>query len=147
MCIPLVNGAIPALSFNSKGLPVRPGEPDCPFDFYLIGSCKYGATWARLKRTEKGTMGRSCCCLHHALSTVNNTSFGEEKKATQRSLAFMRSDNQLELKFIEKILSVVWTPKQTNAFLYLEKDQESLRDLTTSCHQEPSWDLLMEHQE
>ncbi|ONH94389.1 hypothetical protein PRUPE_7G013500 [Prunus persica] len=35
---------IPALSFNSKGLPVRPGEPDCPF--YLIGSCMYGATWA-----------------------------------------------------------------------------------------------------
>ncbi|BBN67303.1 floral homeotic protein HUA1 [Prunus dulcis] len=121
---PLVSFS-PALSFNSKGLPVRPGEPDCPFDFYLIGSCKYGATWARLKRTEKGTMGRSCCCLHHALSTVNNTSFGEEKKATQR----------------------IWTPKQTNAFLYLEKDQESLRDLTTSCHQEPSWDLLMEHQE
>ncbi|CAB4285917.1 unnamed protein product [Prunus armeniaca] len=87
---PLVSFS-PALSFNSKGLPVRPvrtkqhGEPDCPFYFYLIGSCKYGATWARLKRTEKGTMGRSCCCLHNALSTVGNTLFGEEK-ATRRSL-------------------------------------------------------------
>ncbi|CAL9024405.1 unnamed protein product [Prunus brigantina] len=40
---PLVSFS-PALSFNSKELPVRPGEPDCPF--YLIGSCKYGATWA-----------------------------------------------------------------------------------------------------
>ncbi|XP_020426135.1 zinc finger CCCH domain-containing protein 37 isoform X2 [Prunus persica] len=39
----------PALSFNSKGLP---GEPDCPF-YLKTGSCKYGASWARLKRTEK----------------------------------------------------------------------------------------------
>ncbi|BBH09197.1 floral homeotic protein HUA1 [Prunus dulcis] len=42
----------PALSFNSKGLPVSPGEPDCPF-YLKTGSCKYGATWARLKRIEK----------------------------------------------------------------------------------------------
>ncbi|XP_020426136.1 zinc finger CCCH domain-containing protein 37 isoform X3 [Prunus persica] len=42
----------PALSFNSKGLPVSPGEPDCPF-YLKTGSCKYGASWARLKRTEK----------------------------------------------------------------------------------------------
>ncbi|PQP95746.1 zinc finger CCCH domain-containing protein 37 isoform X2 [Prunus yedoensis var. nudiflora] len=37
----------PPVSFS----PALSGEPDCPFYFYLIGSCKYGATWARLKRT------------------------------------------------------------------------------------------------
>ncbi|KAL6269781.1 hypothetical protein ACE6H2_026692 [Prunus campanulata] len=71
----------PALSFNSKEPPVIPGEPNCQFSL-KTGSCKYGATWAQLKRTEKGTMRRSYCCLHHALSAVYNTSFGK-KKATQ----------------------------------------------------------------
>ncbi|KAM4080250.1 hypothetical protein ACJW30_11G000600 [Castanea mollissima] len=33
----------PALIYNSKGLPVRPGEADCPF-YLKTGSCKYGAT-------------------------------------------------------------------------------------------------------
>ncbi|CAA6665856.1 unnamed protein product [Spirodela intermedia] len=33
----------PALLHNSKGLPVRPGEQDCPF-YLKTGSCKYGAT-------------------------------------------------------------------------------------------------------
>ncbi|ONI11759.1 hypothetical protein PRUPE_4G124000 [Prunus persica] len=33
----------PALLYNSKELPVRPGEPDCPF-YLKTGSCKYGAT-------------------------------------------------------------------------------------------------------
>ncbi|KAL6562392.1 RNA-binding, Nab2-type zinc finger [Orobanche gracilis] len=33
----------PALLHNSKGLPVRPGEEDCPF-YLKTGSCKYGAT-------------------------------------------------------------------------------------------------------
>ncbi|KAM7492867.1 hypothetical protein LguiA_035788 [Lonicera macranthoides] len=33
----------PALLHNSKGLPVRPGEVDCPF-YLKTGSCKYGAT-------------------------------------------------------------------------------------------------------
>ncbi|XP_072981539.1 zinc finger CCCH domain-containing protein 8 [Typha angustifolia] len=33
----------PALLHNSKGLPVRPGETDCPF-YLKTGSCKYGAT-------------------------------------------------------------------------------------------------------
>uniref|UniRef100_A0A5B7BTH1 Putative zinc finger CCCH domain-containing protein 37 isoform X1 n=1 Tax=Davidia involucrata TaxID=16924 RepID=A0A5B7BTH1_DAVIN len=33
----------PALFQNSKGLPIRPGEVDCPF-YLKTGSCKYGAT-------------------------------------------------------------------------------------------------------
>ncbi|KAA8527213.1 hypothetical protein F0562_008558 [Nyssa sinensis] len=33
----------PALLHNSKGLPVRPGDVDCPF-YLKTGSCKYGAT-------------------------------------------------------------------------------------------------------
>ncbi|XP_020672352.1 zinc finger CCCH domain-containing protein 8 isoform X1 [Dendrobium catenatum] len=33
----------PALWHNSKGLPIRPGETDCPF-YLKTGSCKYGAT-------------------------------------------------------------------------------------------------------
>ncbi|KAI3456631.1 hypothetical protein Pfo_013294 [Paulownia fortunei] len=33
----------PALLHNSKGLPIRPGEEDCPF-YLKTGSCKYGAT-------------------------------------------------------------------------------------------------------
>lgn len=33
----------PAVEHNSKGLPVRPGEVDCPF-YLKTGSCKYGAT-------------------------------------------------------------------------------------------------------
>ncbi|KAK4439512.1 Zinc finger CCCH domain-containing protein 37 [Sesamum alatum] len=33
----------PAMMHNSKGLPVRPGEEDCPF-YLKTGSCKYGAT-------------------------------------------------------------------------------------------------------
>ncbi|PIN20049.1 CCCH-type Zn-finger protein [Handroanthus impetiginosus] len=33
----------PALLHNGKGLPIRPGEEDCPF-YLKTGSCKYGAT-------------------------------------------------------------------------------------------------------
>ncbi|OMO63653.1 Zinc finger, CCCH-type [Corchorus olitorius] len=33
----------PALSHNSKGLPLRPDEVDCPF-YLKTGSCKYGAS-------------------------------------------------------------------------------------------------------
>ncbi|XP_052207309.1 zinc finger CCCH domain-containing protein 37 [Diospyros lotus] len=33
----------PALLHNSKGLPIRPGEMDCPF-YMKTGSCKYGAS-------------------------------------------------------------------------------------------------------
>ncbi|KAI3466281.1 hypothetical protein Pfo_022944 [Paulownia fortunei] len=33
----------PSLLHNSKGLPIRPGEEDCPF-YLKTGSCKYGTT-------------------------------------------------------------------------------------------------------
>ncbi|XP_031283371.1 uncharacterized protein LOC116142056 [Pistacia vera] len=39
---PLVSYA-PARLHNTKGLPIRPGEVDCPF-YLKTGSCKYGAT-------------------------------------------------------------------------------------------------------
>ncbi|XP_009782011.1 zinc finger CCCH domain-containing protein 37 isoform X1 [Nicotiana sylvestris] len=35
--------SVPALLHNSKGLPIRPGEVDCPF-YLKTGSCKYGGT-------------------------------------------------------------------------------------------------------
>ncbi|KAG6507612.1 zinc finger CCCH domain-containing protein 8-like [Zingiber officinale] len=44
--VSLSNTHIPvtlALLHNSKGLPIRPGEADCPF-YLKTGSCKYGAT-------------------------------------------------------------------------------------------------------
>ncbi|KAH7682318.1 CCCH-type Zn-finger protein [Dioscorea alata] len=34
--------SVPALMHNTKGLPIRPGESDCPF-YIKTGSCKYGA--------------------------------------------------------------------------------------------------------
>ncbi|EPS67891.1 hypothetical protein M569_06884, partial [Genlisea aurea] len=40
---PAQQPASPALMHNSKGLPVRLGEEDCPF-YLKTGSCKYGAT-------------------------------------------------------------------------------------------------------
>ncbi|KAH9330352.1 hypothetical protein KI387_002460, partial [Taxus chinensis] len=36
-----VNPVKPAIGQNSKGLPIRPGETDCPF-YVKNGSCKYG---------------------------------------------------------------------------------------------------------
>ncbi|KAJ6357419.1 hypothetical protein OIU78_005305 [Salix suchowensis] len=40
----MINSPVtPALLHNSKGLPIRVGEVDCPF-YLKTGSCKYGAT-------------------------------------------------------------------------------------------------------
>lgn len=49
----------PALLHNSKGLPVRPGETDCPF-YLKTGSCKYGAT-CRYNHPDRtfGNVGQS----------------------------------------------------------------------------------------
>ncbi|XP_051125910.1 zinc finger CCCH domain-containing protein 37-like isoform X2 [Andrographis paniculata] len=40
---PVQPTSTPASLHNSKGLPIRPGEEDCPF-YIKTGSCKYGAT-------------------------------------------------------------------------------------------------------
>ncbi|KAK4796912.1 hypothetical protein SAY86_029238 [Trapa natans] len=45
----------PALLHNSKGLPIRPGEVDCPF-YLKTGSCKYGST---------------CCYNHPDWNAIN----------------------------------------------------------------------------
>lgn len=44
----------PAMLHNSKGLPIRPGEVDCPF-YLKTGSCKYGAT-CRYNHPERFAM-------------------------------------------------------------------------------------------
>ncbi|GJT29096.1 zinc finger CCCH domain-containing protein 37 isoform X2 [Tanacetum coccineum] len=44
----------PALLHNSKGLPIRPGEADCPF-YLKTGSCKYSAT-CRYNHPERYVM-------------------------------------------------------------------------------------------
>ncbi|KAI5316784.1 PREDICTED: zinc finger [Prunus dulcis] len=54
----------PALSFNSKGFPVRLGEPDCPF--YLIGSLdpksdQYLSTFGEKPGVIKGSNPITSC--------------------------------------------------------------------------------------
>ncbi|KAK6947228.1 Zinc finger, CCCH-type [Dillenia turbinata] len=39
----MVKSLTPVLAYNSKGLPIRLGEVDCPF-YLKTGSCKYGAS-------------------------------------------------------------------------------------------------------
>lgn len=52
-----INPLIPPLLHNSKGLPVRLGEVDCPF-YMKTGSCKFGAT---------------CRYNHPAMNAINPT--------------------------------------------------------------------------
>ncbi|XP_026414098.1 zinc finger CCCH domain-containing protein 37-like isoform X1 [Papaver somniferum] len=47
----------PASLHNTKGLPVRPGEVDCPF-YLKTGSCKYGAT-CRYSHPERAVINIS----------------------------------------------------------------------------------------
>ncbi|XP_049397850.1 zinc finger CCCH domain-containing protein 37-like isoform X1 [Solanum stenotomum] len=47
--------SVPALLHNSKGLPIRPGEVDCPF-YLKTGSCKYGGT-CRYSHPERNAAG------------------------------------------------------------------------------------------
>ncbi|PHT52801.1 Zinc finger CCCH domain-containing protein 37 [Capsicum baccatum] len=47
--------SVPALLHNSKGLPIRPGEVDCPF-YLKTGSCKYGGT-CRYNHPERNAAG------------------------------------------------------------------------------------------
>ncbi|MCD9559510.1 Zinc finger CCCH domain-containing protein 37 [Datura stramonium] len=47
--------SVPALLHNSKGLPIRLGEVDCPF-YLKTGSCKYGGT-CRYNHPERNAAG------------------------------------------------------------------------------------------
>ncbi|PWA74498.1 floral homeotic protein (HUA1) [Artemisia annua] len=66
----------PALLHNSKGLPIRPGEVDCPF-YLKTGSCKYSAT-CRYNHPERYAMDppaaiAATSALHMNLGLVNPT--------------------------------------------------------------------------
>eukprot|EP00262_Sarcandra_glabra_P016846 TRINITY_DN5608_c0_g2_i1.p1 TRINITY_DN5608_c0_g2~~TRINITY_DN5608_c0_g2_i1.p1 ORF type:complete len:533 (+),score=99.57 TRINITY_DN5608_c0_g2_i1:148-1746(+) len=63
----------PALLHNSKGLPVRPGEVDCPF-YLKTGSCKYGAT-CRYNHPDRNAINPPVAgTLGHAIITSQATS-------------------------------------------------------------------------
>ncbi|KAI4333237.1 hypothetical protein L6164_018071 [Bauhinia variegata] len=55
----------PALKHNSKGLPIRPGEVDCPF-YMKTGSCKYGAT-CRYNHPDWNVIDPSVAALGHSI--------------------------------------------------------------------------------
>ncbi|KAJ6909941.1 zinc finger CCCH domain-containing protein 37-like [Populus alba x Populus x berolinensis] len=55
----------PALLHNSKGLPMRPGEVDCPF-YLKTGSCKYGAT-CRYNHPERTAINPPAAAISHAI--------------------------------------------------------------------------------
>ncbi|CAK7326011.1 unnamed protein product [Dovyalis caffra] len=66
----------PALLYNSKGLPVRPGEVDCPF-YLKTGSCKYGAT-CRYNHPERTAINPPAAAIGHPIvaPSVANLNFG-----------------------------------------------------------------------
>ncbi|XP_010260865.1 PREDICTED: zinc finger CCCH domain-containing protein 37 isoform X2 [Nelumbo nucifera] len=67
----------PALLHNSKGLPIRPGEVDCPF-YLKTGSCKYGAT-CRYNHPDRNAINPPvAAALSHALisSAAANLNIG-----------------------------------------------------------------------
>ncbi|KAJ6690056.1 hypothetical protein OIU85_006347 [Salix viminalis] len=55
----------PALLHNSKGLPIRPGEVDCPF-YLKTGSCKYGAT-CRYNHPERTAINPPAAAISHPI--------------------------------------------------------------------------------
>ncbi|KAI5579142.1 hypothetical protein BDE02_08G071800 [Populus trichocarpa] len=55
----------PALLHNSKGLPMRPGEVDCPF-YLKTGSCKYGAT-CRYNHPERTAINPPAAAIGHPI--------------------------------------------------------------------------------
>ncbi|XP_042514109.1 zinc finger CCCH domain-containing protein 37 isoform X2 [Macadamia integrifolia] len=58
----------PALLHNSKGLPIRPGEVDCPF-YLKTGSCKYGVT-CRYNHPDRNVINPPvAAALGHAMIT------------------------------------------------------------------------------
>ncbi|KAK1267896.1 Zinc finger CCCH domain-containing protein 37 [Acorus gramineus] len=66
----------PAIFHNSKGLPIRPGETDCPF-YLKTGSCKYG-TSCRYNHPDRYSYPPTAASLGHAImaSTAAGLSYG-----------------------------------------------------------------------
>ncbi|KAI4323315.1 hypothetical protein L6164_022930 [Bauhinia variegata] len=66
----------PPLTHNSKGLPVRPGEVDCPF-YMKTGSCKYAAT-CRYNHPDWSVINTPVAALGHSVltPTAANLSIG-----------------------------------------------------------------------
>ncbi|XP_044468710.1 zinc finger CCCH domain-containing protein 37-like isoform X2 [Mangifera indica] len=63
---PLVS-YVPAMLHNSKGLPIRLGEVDCPF-YLKTGSCKYGAT-CRYNHPDRNAISPAAAAIGHPLIT------------------------------------------------------------------------------
>lgn len=61
----LVPTVSPALSYNSKGLPKRSGETDCPF-YMKTGSCKYGAN-CRYNHPDRNVIDPPAAAIGHAV--------------------------------------------------------------------------------
>ncbi|KAK4484962.1 hypothetical protein RD792_007568 [Penstemon davidsonii] len=70
---PLQPPFTPALLHNTKGLPVRPGEEDCPF-YLKTGSCKYGTT-CRYNHPERNAISLPAAVVAPTLLTSPSTHF------------------------------------------------------------------------
>lgn len=64
----------PALYHNSKGLPVRPDEVDCPF-YLKTGSCKYGST-CRYNHPDRNAFIPPVALGHSLIASANNLNIG-----------------------------------------------------------------------
>ncbi|KAE8099827.1 hypothetical protein FH972_017780 [Carpinus fangiana] len=62
-----LNSYTPAFMYNTKGLPVRPGEVDCPF-YLKTGSCKYGAT-CRYNHPDRYVINPPAAAVGHPIVT------------------------------------------------------------------------------
>uniref|UniRef100_A0A2P2ILN5 Uncharacterized protein MANES_03G076000 n=1 Tax=Rhizophora mucronata TaxID=61149 RepID=A0A2P2ILN5_RHIMU len=63
---------IPAPYYNSKGLPIRLGEVDCPF-YLKTGSCKYGAT-CRYNHPDRNAINPPAAAMSHSILAPAATS-------------------------------------------------------------------------
>ncbi|KAI3414937.1 uncharacterized protein J3R85_015743 [Psidium guajava] len=70
----------PASLHNTKGLPIRPGEVDCPF-YLKTGSCKYGAT-CRYNHPERNAIN-----LHVGIVPMDGASLPSNPKFAAHSAA------------------------------------------------------------
>ncbi|XP_017980656.1 PREDICTED: zinc finger CCCH domain-containing protein 37 isoform X2 [Theobroma cacao] len=65
----------PALFHNSKGLPIRPDEVDCPF-YLKTGSCKYGSS-CRYNHPDRNAFNPPAAVLGHSLvASASNLNIG-----------------------------------------------------------------------
>ncbi|TYH92026.1 hypothetical protein ES332_A13G153900v1 [Gossypium tomentosum] len=64
----------PALYHNSKGLPVRPDEVDCPF-YLKTGSCKYGST-CRYNHPDRNAFIPPVALGHSLIASASNLNIG-----------------------------------------------------------------------